>query len=66
MCVFSNYICKFNRFVCSNGQCFNYKWVCDSDLDCSNGFDENQNMCGEQKNQKLYQVQCVKNSNLKL
>lgn len=56
MCVFSNYICKFNRFVCSNGQCFSYKWVCDLDLDCSDGFDENQNMCGEQKNQKLYQV----------
>lgn len=47
MCIPSNHTCKSNRFVCGNGQCLSYKWVCDSDPDCSDGFDENENMCGK-------------------
>ena len=40
--------CNENTFNCSIGnlQCLPRLWVCDGDMDCSDGSDEAQELCG--------------------
>ena len=44
--------CNDEQFACNDGQCINYSWVCDGQLDCDDGSDEREEICGELSREK--------------
>lgn len=44
--------CNDEQFACNDGQCIQYSWVCDGQLDCDDGSDEREEICGELSHEK--------------
>ena len=41
--------CNGHEFICSEGTCISYSWVCDGVKDCVGGDDEDYEHCGKYK-----------------
>jgi hypothetical protein len=56
-----NFLCPDKHFQCEDGKCIQQGWVCDRDLDCKNGEDEQNcsNTCGAHEFQCNDKSQCI-------
>uniref|UniRef100_X1Z8P5 EGF-like domain-containing protein n=2 Tax=Capitella teleta TaxID=283909 RepID=X1Z8P5_CAPTE len=47
MCIPATHNCTDDKFVCRNGRCIEYRWICDLDDDCGDGTDEDPQLCAD-------------------
>lgn len=45
ICVFTDSPCAEDKFKCKNGRCIPKHWQCDQERDCSDGSDEDPELC---------------------